>query len=132
MGAVYDVELNLMYTDEKSASLALSKYLDKCIESGVKFATPKDTSSISSMIAMFLAEHQGGFDAISYGVFDTYNSGFTATYSWSEILDDMFDALLPYLHDGSYYYQSCDEDYDEYVVKNRKKLLTRSSWRKNE
>lgn len=132
MGAVYDVELNLMYTDEKLASLALSKYLDKCIESGVKFATPKDTSSISSMIAMFLAEHQGGFDATTDGVFDTYTSGFTATYSWSEILDDMFDTLLPYLHDSSYYYQSCDNDYDEYIVKEGKKLLTRSSWRKDE
>ena len=132
MGAVYDVEVNLMYTDEKSASLALSKYLDKCIESGVKFATPKDTSSISSMIAMFLAEHQGGFDATADGEFETYISGFTATYSWSEILDGMFDSLLPYLEDDSYYYQSCDEDYDEYTVKEGKKLLTRSSWRKNE
>lgn len=132
MGAVYDVELNLIYTDETSASLALSKYLDKCIENGVKFATPKDTSSISSMMAMFLAEHQGGFEAINDGESDSYISGFTATYSWSEILDGMFDALLPYLEDDSYYYQSCDEDYDEYTVKEGKKLLTRSSWRKNE
>lgn len=131
MGAVYDVELRLMYADEKSASLALSKYLDKCVESGVKFATPKDKSSISSMIAMFLAEHQGGFDA-TIDKSEAYISGFTATYSWSEILDGMFDSLLPYLHDGSYYYQSCDEDYDEYIVKEGKKLLTRSSWRKNE
>lgn len=132
MGAVYDVELNLVYTDETSATLALSKYLDKCIESGVKFATPKDTSSISSMIGMFLAEHQGGFEAIKDGESDSYISGFTATYSWSEILDGMFDALLPYLEDDSYYYQSCDEDYDEYTVKEGKKLLTRSSWRKDE
>ena len=132
MGAVYSVELRLAYTDKAKATEALASYVAGLLKKGVRFSESKDTSSIDSMMEMLLVESQGGYCRDEEDGYDTYSSGFTATYSWSEILDDMFEVLLPYLVDDCYYYQSCDSDYDEYTTKNRKKIILNSSWRNHE
>ncbi len=130
MGAVYSVELHLSYEDKLTSKQVLSTYLESLLKRGVQFMGKyKKDSSVEEMMELFLSAEQCDYCYEKDNEYDYFDSGFSATYSWSEILDDMFDVLLPYLNDGSYYFQQCDNDIDEYIVKKGRKILTFSSWR---
>ena len=46
-----------------------------------------------------------------------FDNGFNASYGWESVMIDFFNALGLYLDDGSSFYISVENDYDEAVVR---------------
>ncbi len=136
MSAVYTVELRLAYKDEVGITKALYAFISELLQRSPNAFGNKEfgpDSSFEDMIWLMLVKGKANYycEEEDDG-FKLYNTSFNATYSWSGLLDDMFDTLVPYLEDDSYYYQECDSEWDKYVVKSGRKELLRSSWRNRE
>lgn len=128
MSAVYYVELDLSIKNEAKARDALAQYLLKLLDKspyafGLSF-TPD--ASFDEMINLLLAERQNNLSYSKHDGYKCWNSGFNASYSWSYVLDDAFTAIVPYLNDGSRYYQECEWEYDEYIIQNGTPVLKAS------
>lgn len=132
MGAVYTVSLKLNYKNKDSAKNLLSKYISDLLEISPKRFDGRfvPDSSIEEMFGLMLAKNQGYYENYKEDGIDCYESDFNASYGWSSVLDNMFDVLVPYLKDNSYYYQVCENDWDEYLIEDGVKKLSASSWQK--
>lgn len=130
MGAIYSVSLDFKCKDRYGLTKVLNdsvqSLLDECHDA---FGTEAlRTGSIDDCLYLMLACFQDDFEyEIEEDGSEYYFSNFKATYSWLEILEDMFKAMAPYLEDGSIFTISCGSDDDTYkVIGGRLKLIESS------
>ena len=132
MGAVYTTELDLKFADRAGAAKALYGYV--CNElmkrSPNCFGEAEVVESVERLFSLLLASFQGDYEYVKSNEngFECFESSFHATYSWSEVLDEAFKSIAPYLEDGSTYYQVCENDWDTYKIVDGKILLVESNW----
>lgn len=133
MGANYSVELNLKFADKAGAAKALYGYVCNSLLPRSPHCFDEEgevVESVERLFSVLLASSQNDFEhRINNDGSEYFFSDFHATYSWSAILDEAFEAIVPYLQDGSTYYQLCENDEDKYEIIGGKQVLIQSNWR---
>ena len=87
----------------------------------IKDKIPCDT--VYGCVAFALAANQHNFMAIHRNGITTYESSFKATYLWHSLLEDWFEAIAPYLKDGSSMLVYPDNGHYKYVVKDGRSVI---------
>ena len=87
----------------------------------IKDKIPCDT--VYGCVAFALAANQHNFMAVHRNGITTYESSFKATYSWHSLLEDWFEAIAPYLKDGSSMLVYPDNGHYKYVVKDGRSVI---------
>lgn len=138
MGACFWVEMKLKITDRDAAAKALYSYVTddllrynpRCFEGCFEEGAEK-VGTVEGLLSMILASHQHGYNHITdyEDGFEVFGSAFDASYGWSKVMDDAFESIVPYLADGSTYYQACENDEDTYEIQGGKQVLIASNWR---
>lgn len=122
MGACYSIELKVNVIDMPGAIKALNEHivndtsadydLEECAKHGIT------TETFDGLIKILLADLQQPVYIYQKGKFAIYESDFNASYGWERIMMEWFEALAPFLANGSQMLIYPDEDYDKLVIKN--------------
>ena len=135
MGACYAVEISLQFKDtagsEEAATKALRKYiktaranfhLDRFAKEGV------GTDTFDDLMRILLAGFKNHEVIIEdHGEWRVYSNEFDASYSYEPIMVDAFEAISPYLKNGSSIKLWPDNDHCEWTVHDEQMHLSCSS-----
>lgn len=119
MSAVYSVEAKLAYDDEQAVVDALNAYIDEHHGNGVEFSLDEyydkgiSRDNLDGLIQYFITDR--GFNITGPG---EYYSDFNASYGWETVMMEAFEAVAPYLRDGSRFEIYPDYGADIGVVEN--------------
>lgn len=121
MGQCYDISLRLRIKDEEGAKKALqtkatagSKTLDDFRGMG------HDMDTVDGLLRHFYTGWDRGMTWDLTTDPDLLSAGFDASYGWESVMMEAFEAMAPYLEDGSEIYIYPDSDYDQGVVRDGK------------
>lgn len=110
MGAVYSVQMKLIFTDETALTELMREHFKACLKKNYGFrvynADTADSMTVRDFVEAFAPDIF--FEKRGEHSLET-ESGFDASYSWEFVLDDMFRAIAPALADGSYMRVGPDE-----------------------
>ena len=124
MGACYSVDLKVNFIDEEGAVKALNEHMvkdtraDYSLEEYANIGVTPDT--FDGLMKILLAETQRKVDIYDNGKFKVYENDFDASYGWESVMMEWFEALAPFLANGSQMIIYPDSDYDKLVIKNGK------------
>ena len=104
MGQTYDVTLSLRFKDEAGAKGALKDKIAKAKEEKVDYnldhyrSLGVDTESLQGLLNVFFG---GWYASLAANARGDLNAGFDACYGWETLMMDAFDAMAPFLENGS-------------------------------
>lgn len=132
MGQSYSISLRIRCIDEAGATKALQDLLANAEEDHINYNVDKyvargiDTNNFWSLLRIFLADHSPNMYSdkvennffIDYGdnPWHTISNCFDACYGWHEVMGNMFEAIYPFLADGSLFDIYPDDGCDHYDV----------------
>ena len=127
MGAVYSVCLKKSYrkNGEKEVFKKLTSFVDTynaVFHKETFEAEGVDLSTADGLIQVCLAGYaRNMYDKTAEGGYDVHTNDFDASYGWERVMEDMFDAIAPYLEDDSCLDIDVDgEFHDSLIIKNGK------------
>ena len=117
MGVCYSVNLDMAYKKKGSVRGALIKFIDS--RENTVFPQRKDDDLDSLLLCLFPrgTSITGGYSNTKRLGRKLLKSDFDASYSWKSVMYDAFDAIAPFLKDGSIFECWPDNDYVRGVVK---------------
>lgn len=123
MGQCYTTYLKLRYKDEEGAKKALQKFLTRNDENALEEVhrdTGLDLDTMDGLLRHFYSNWEYGHKWTETTDPDVLCGDFNANYCWESIMMEAFEAMAPYLEDGSSLKIYPDSSYDLQVVKNGK------------
>lgn len=123
MGACYSIEFLYKFKNDEKAKKTLQDFV-RNTKANFHLDTFKaegiDVTSVKGLIQVVLAGYKRTpyKDVKEIDGFRLATNDFNASYGWETLLMDFFEALAPYLEDGSRIYIEPDDDWSEYVIEN--------------
>ena len=120
MGQCYSVDMRLVYKDRNAANRALVGYINKNKEA-VNFNIPhlakKGVSLYGGIVdAIKLLITNCEFESETSPEEDIFRSSFEGSYGWSDVMEEGFKAMVPFLKDGSELTIFPDMGYDKFSL----------------
>lgn len=111
MGMCYDVSLTLSYDDEQAVVDRIKKAIE---EIDAVFKAPA-SESLADMVKVLITDSCFEENREDKGRV-RFESSFSASYGWEQVMIDAFQIMAPALRDGSMLYIMPDSGYDKLVV----------------
>ena len=126
MGQTYSVYLQLRIKDADGLKKALTDKIARGEEERTNYSLEHyqsigvDTNTLEGLLQVFFGGWNAGLNEYSLGDF---TSDFDASYGWESVMMETFDAMAPFLEDGSCLKIYPDTSYDLQVVENGKAIV---------
>ena len=125
MGQCYTTYLKLRFEDEEGAKKTLQNIItrdgqvdldDVCRHDDL------DLYTIDGCLRHFYADWEHGYRWSDYPKQGWLCGDFNASYGWESVMIEVFEAIAPYLRNGSILKIYPDSDYDHLMVKDGKAI----------